>query len=204
MTFRTLKLAIVAASLATASLAALPAAAQTPDGPKPEAIDVVTLPGLGSATILSYKVRFVSADPATRNVVLETPAGKRWAVVAPPLVGDLRAFRNGQSLLIRKLPGVVTAIAKAGKEQPAVINEVVVNDGLPGLPEGFGLREVTIVAPVVATDPAAGTVSFPGPDGYLRTLKAANGKVLSDLQTLQQGTNAKFTFVEGLAINALQ
>ncbi|MBP2151314.1 hypothetical protein V5F63_13355 [Xanthobacter autotrophicus DSM 597] len=202
MTFRTLKLAIVAASLATASVfTALPAAAQ--DVPKPEAIDVVTLPGLGSATILSWKVRFVSANPATRTVVLETPAGKRWAVVAPPLVGDLSAFRNGQSLLIRKLPGVVTAIAKPAKNEPAeVLNEVVVNDGLPGLPEGFGLREVTIVAPVVATDPAAGTVSFPGPDGYLRVLRAANATVLSALPTLQQGTNAKFTYVEGLAINA--
>lgn len=202
MTFRTLKLAIVAASLATASVfTALPAAAQ--DVPKPEAIDVVTLPGLGSATILSWKVRFVSANPATRTVVLETPAGKRWAVVAPPLVGDLSAFRNGQSLLIRKLPGVVTAIAKPAKNEPAeVLNEVVVNDGLPGLPEGFGLREVTIVAPVVATDPAAGTVSFPGPDGYLRVLRAANATVLSALPTLQLGTNAKFTYVEGLAINA--
>lgn len=202
MTFRTLKLAVVAASLASASaFTVLPAAAQ--DVPKPEAVDVVTLPGLGSATILSWKVRFVSANPATRTVVLETPAGKRWAVVAPPLVGDLSAFRNGQSLLIRKLPGVVTAIAKPAKNEPAeVLNEVVVNDGLPGLPEGFGLREVTIVAPVVATDPAAGTVSFPGPDGYLRVLRAANATVLSALPTLQQGTNAKFTYVEGLAINA--
>ncbi len=202
MTFRTLTLAVVAASLASASaFTVLPAAAQ--DVPKPEAVDVVTLPGLGSATILSWKVRFVSANPATRTVVLETPAGKRWAVVAPPLVGDLSAFRNGQSLLIRKLPGVVTAIAKPAKNEPAeVLNEVVVNDGLPGLPEGFGLREVTIVAPVVATDPAAGTVSFPGPDGHLRVLRAANATVLSALPTLQPGTNAKFTYVEGLAINA--
>lgn len=201
MTFRTLKLAVIAASLA----AGLPAAAQAPDQPKPEAVDVVTLPGLGSATILTYKVRFVSADPATRAVVLETPAGKRWAVVAPPLVGDLSAFRNGQALVIRKLPGVVTTIAKPGKNQPAeVLNEVVVNDGLPGLPEGFGLREITLVAPIVSTDPAAGTVSFPGPDGYLRTLKAANAKVLADLQTLQAGSTAKLTYVEGLAINAVK
>lgn len=202
MPFRTLKLALVAASLAAASL---PAAAQAPDQPKPEAVDVVMLPGLGTATILTYKVRFVSADPATRSVVLETPAGKRWAVIAPPLVGDLTFFRNGQSLLIRKLPGVVTAIGKPAKNEPSeVLNEVVVNEGLPGLPEGFGLREVTLVAPVVATDPAAGTVSFPGPDGYLRTLKAANGTVLADLVKLQPGANVKFTFVEGLAINAVQ
>lgn len=196
---RMLQLAAVAACLAVT----VPAAAQSQ--PKPEAVDVVTLPGLGSATVLTYKVQFVSADPATRRVVLETPAGLRWAVIAPPLVGDLSYFRNGQSLLIRKLPGVVTAIAKPGKGEPAeVLNEVAVNEGLPGLPEGFGLREVTLIAPVVSVDPAAGTVSFPGPDGYLRTLKAANATVLASLQTLQTGAPAKFTFVEGLAINAVQ
>ncbi|MFG1377461.1 hypothetical protein [Xanthobacter autotrophicus] len=40
--------------------------------------------------------------------------------------------------------------------------------------------------------------------GYLRTLKAANATVLADLQTLQPGATVKFTYVEGLAINAVQ
>ena len=53
-------------------------------------------------------------------------------------------------------------------------------------------------------DAAAGTVSFPGPDGYLRTLKAGNGEVLASLQKLQPGAVAKLTYVEGLAINAVQ
>lgn len=199
MTLRKLHLAAVAACF----VAAAPASAQSV--PQPAAVDVVTLAGLGSATILTYKAQFVSADAATRRVVLEVPSGQRWAVIAPPLVGDLSYFRVGQNLVIRKLPGVVTAIGKVGKGQPTeVLNEVVVNEGLPGLPEGFGLREITIAAPVVSVDPAAGTVSFPGPDGYLRTLKAANATVLVDLQALQPGTTAKFTFVEGLAINAVQ
>lgn len=197
MTKRMLQLAAVAACLA----AAAPASAQ----PKPAAVDVVTLPGVGTASILSYKVRFVSADPATRRVVLETPSGERWAVIAPPLVGDLSYFRVGQGLLIRKLPGVVTAIGKPAKGKAGdVEDEVVVDAGLPGLPEGFGVREVSVVAPVVSVDPAAATVSFPGPDGYLRTLKAANGEVLANLQKVTPGTVAKITYVEGLAINAVQ
>ncbi|MFG1300754.1 hypothetical protein V5F49_13245 [Xanthobacter sp. V3C-3] len=197
MTKRMLQLAAVAACLA----AAAPASAQ----PKPAAVDVVTLPGVGTASILSYKVRFVSADPATRRVVLETPSGERWAVIAPPLVGDLSYFRVGQNLLIRKLPGVVTAVAKPDKGKSGdVLNEVVVDAGLPGLPEGFGVREITLAAPVVSVDAAAGTVSFPGPDGYLRTLKAGNGEVLASLQKLQPGAVAKLTYVEGLAINAVQ
>lgn len=199
MTLRKLHLVAIAACLA----AAAPASAQSV--PKPASVEVVTVAGLGSATILTYKAQFVSADPATRRVVLEVPSGERWAVIAPPLVGDLSSFRVGQNLVIRKLPGVVTAIGKVGKGQPTeVLNEVVVNEGLPGLPEGFGLREISIAAPVVSVDPAAGTVSFPGPDGYLRTLKAANAPVLVDLQALQPGTTVKFTYVEGLAINAVQ
>ena len=183
--------------------AAAPALAQSQ--PTPQAVDVVTLPGLGTATVLTYKVQFVSADPATRRVVLETPAGLRWAVVAPPLVGDLSYFRVGETLLIRKMPGVVTGIGKVTKGQPGeVLEEVVVDAGLPGAPEGFGAREVTMAAPVVSIDPAAGTVSFPGADGYLRTLKAANDAVLTALKTLKPGTVHKISYIEGLAINAMR
>lgn len=71
MTLRKLHLVAIAACLA----AAAPASAQSV--PKPASVEVVTVAGLGSATILTYKAQFVSADPATRRVVLEVPSGER-------------------------------------------------------------------------------------------------------------------------------
>lgn len=194
---------ISAAALAAILGAAAPALAQSQ--PTPASTEVVTIPGVGTANILSYKVQFVSANPATRQVVLETPAGLRWAVVAPPLVGDLTYFRNGETLLIRKLPGTVTAIGKAAKGQPGeVLKEAVIDAGPPGWPEGFGIREVTVVAPVVSTNPADGTVSFPGPDGYLRTLRVGNDAALSSLSMVQPGRPAEISYIEGLSINAMR
>lgn len=196
MTLRFLTVAAVLASLGAGAAHAQPQ-------PAPTAVNVVAIPGVGTATVLTYNVRFVSADPATRRVVLETPSGLRWAVVAPPLVGDLGYFRNGQDLIIRKLPGIVTALRKAERGNPGeVLNEVVVNAGLPGLPEGFGIREVTLTSILVAIDPAGGTLTFEGPDGAVRIVKASD-QALIDPQKVQAGDLAQITYLEGLAINAV-
>ena len=205
MTSRPLHALLLSTALATSLLAGVASPALAQPQPAPAAVDTYTVPDVGTVTVLTYKVQFVSADPATRQVVLETPAGARWAVIAPPLVGDLSYFRNGESLIIRKLPGVVTALTKAHRGKPGeVLKEVVVDAGLPGWPEGFGLREVVLTNPFVAINLAGGTVSFVGPDGDLRTLKAANAKVLEDLAKIQPGDLAQITYLEGLAINAVR
>ncbi|MEP9354968.1 hypothetical protein ABLE93_15370 [Xanthobacter sp. KR7-65] len=173
--------------------------------PVPAEVEQVVVAGFGQITIVTYKAQFVSADPATRRVVLEGPLGRRWAVIAPPLLGDLSAFRNGETLLIRVAPGIVTALGKAHQGKPGeVMSEVAVNDGLPGWPEGFGIREVTLTTIFVGIDPAAGTVTFEGPDGNVRVVRAANAQVLADLQKVNPGDLAQITYLEGLAINAIR
>ena len=173
--------------------------------PAPAEVDTVIVQGAGQVTVFTYKARFVSADPVTRRVVLEDPSGRRWAVVAPPLLGDLTFFRNGETLIIRVAPGVVTALGKARQGNPGeVMNEVALDAGLPGWPEGFGVREVTLTTIFVDVNKAAGTVTFEGPDGGVRTVRAANDKVLADLQQVQPGDLAQITYLEGLAVNAVR
>lgn len=185
--------------------ALLPAPASAQSRPQPAQVEQVVVPGFGQVTILTYRAQFVSADSATRRTVLEDPSGRRWAVIAPPLVGDLSLFRVGETLLIRVAPGIVTALGKAHQGRPGeVMAEVAVNDGLPGWPEGFGIREVTLTTIFVAVDPGAGTVTFEGPDGNVRVVRAANDRVLADLQKVQPGDLAQITYLEGLAINAIR
>lgn len=195
--------AMRAAILAAGLVLAVPAGAQAPQRPTPAEVNQVFVQGVGQVTVLTYKAQFVSADPATRRMVLETPAGRRWAVFAPALLGDLSAFRVGETLIIRVAPGEVVALGKAHQGRPGeVVKEVAVNAGLPGWPEGFGVREVTVTTIFVDVNRQAGTVTFEGLDGVVRTLKAANDKVLADLQQVRPGDLAQITYLEGLAVNA--
>lgn len=194
-----------AAALAAGLVQMTLGAAVAQSRPAPAEVDTVIVQGTGAITVLTYKAKFVSADPATRRVVLEDPSGRRWAVIAPPLLGDLTFFRNGETLIIRVAPGVVTAFGKAQQGKPGeVINEVVLDAGLPGWPEGFGVREVTLTTIFVDVNKAAGTVTFEGPEGGARTVRAANEKVLADLQQVQPGDLAQITYLEGLAVNAVR
>ncbi|MFG1301642.1 hypothetical protein V5F49_17795 [Xanthobacter sp. V3C-3] len=183
----------------------MPAVVAAQPRPTPAEVDQVLVQGVGQVTVLTYKAQFVSADPATRRMVLETPAGRRWAVVAPPLLGDLSYFRNGETLIIRVAPGEVLALGKAHQGRPGeVMKELAVNAGLPGWPEGFGVREVTVTTIFVDINKQAGTVTFEGLDGVVRTLKASNDKVLADLQQVQPGDLAQITYLEGLSVNAVR
>lgn len=171
--------------------------------PKPADVDVVTIAGVGTVTVLTYKVQFVSADPATRRVVLQMPNGNRWAVIAPPLVGDLSYFQVGQRLTIRVAPGVVSSLGKAKQGTPGeVIKEAALEAGLPGWPEDFGIREIIMTATLVGVDKAGGTITFEGPGGNVRTVRAANAKVLQDLQKVEPGDLARITFLEALSVDA--
>lgn len=171
--------------------------------PQPTAVEQTTIAGVGTVPVRVFQAQFVSADPATRRVVLELPNGRRWAVIAPLIVGDLSAFQNGQRLLIRVVPGVVTGLGKARQGTPGeVLSEVAINDGLPGWPEGFGVRAVTLTTIFVDINKQAGTVTFEGPEGGVRTMRAVDPKVLADLQQVEPGDLSQISYLEGIAINA--
>lgn len=195
----------LSAALLAGLVLCAPAGLKAQQRPAPVEVTQVFVQGIGQVNVLAYKAKFVSADPVTRRVVLEDPAGRRWAVVAPPLLGDLSLYRVGENLLIRVAPGVVTALGKAHQGRPGeVMAEVAINDGLPGWPEGFGIREVKLTSIFVGLDPAAGTVTFEGPDGNVRVVRAANDKVLADVQNVRPGDLAQITYIEGLAVNAMR
>ncbi|MFG1297508.1 hypothetical protein [Xanthobacter variabilis] len=198
-----MKSRLVAAALS--ALVVLGAGSAALAQPQPTSSEMVTIAGVGTVPVLVFQARFVSADPATRRMVLELPTGKRWAVTAPLILGDLEAYRNNERLLIRVVPGVVTALGKARQGTPGeVLSDVAINDGLPGWPEGFGIRAVTLTTIFVDVNKQAGTITFEGPDGGVRTLRAVDPKVLADLQQVQPGDLAQISYLEGISINAGQ
>lgn len=191
----------LAAGLAAASFGALPAFAQP--RPVPDAVTTIDVPNVGPMQVLTYKAQFVSADPATRRVVLQGSWGKRWSVLVPAMMGDVMSLANSRSLVIRVLPGTATYLGKATQGRPGeVFAEVALNAGLPGWPQDFGMREVTITTIMVNLDKANGTITFEGADGFLRTVKA-DPKVLADSQGVDIGDLCQIRYYEGITINAV-
>lgn len=194
---------VLGLGLALGVLAAGPLHAQ--DRPVPAQVSSITLPGVGPVQVFTYDARVVSVDPATRRVVLEGVTGKRWAVIAPPVLGDVSLLQNSEKLVIRVLPGVVTALGKARQGKPGeVMAEEVLEAGLPGWPEDFGVRRITLTTIFVGIDRTAGTVTFEGPDGLVRTLHSDSPKVLEDLKQIEPGDLSQITYLEGLTVNAAQ
>lgn len=171
--------------------------------PTPSAVATIDIPNVGPMTILTYNATFVSADPAARRVVLEGAWGKRWSVLVPAMMGDVLTMRNGQKVVVRVLPGVVTYLGKARQGTPgATFAEVALDAGLPGWPQDFGFREVTVTTILVDINKTAGTISFEGLDGIVRTVKAVDQKVLADLQQVELGDLCQIRYYEGVTINA--
>lgn len=169
--------------------------------PPPAETDVVILGDIGAVKVLTYPARFVSANLETREAVFESEDGKRWEIVVPPGVADLAAMQNSEKVTVRLLPAVVTNVAKAESGKPGeVMNQIVGNDGLPGLPDGFGLLSVTLTTPFISIEPDTGSVTFEGPDGHVRTMRAFDAKVLKTLKTMDPGDLAQITYMEAISI----
>ncbi|MGQ3673333.1 hypothetical protein ACT6QG_13175 [Xanthobacter sp. TB0136] len=167
----------------------------------PAETDVVEFPGRGAVEVLSYPAKFVSADVVTRHAIFEGANGKRWSVVIPAGVADLSALKNGENVTVRVLPAVVTALGKAHQGTPGeIIEQVAVNEGLPGLPEGYGLVSVTMTTIFVGVDKAAGTVTFEGLGGKVHTVRAFDEKVLEDLQKVEPGDLSQISYLEGISL----
>ncbi len=190
---------LATAALASLLLGTVPLAAQP--AVQPAQTDVVVFSNLGTVEVLDYPAEFVSADLNTREAIFESENGKRWEVVIPPGVADLAALQNSQKVTVRVMPTVLTALGKATQGTPGeVIEQVAVTDGLPGLPEGFGVNAVTMTTIFVGLDKTAGTVTFEGLGGKVHTVRAFDPKVLADLQKVEPGDLAKITYLQAIAL----
>ncbi len=186
-------------ALASLLLGATPLMAQP--AVQPAETDVVVFPGRGAVEVLSYPAKFVSADVETRLAVFEGANGKRWSVVIPVGVADLGALKNSENVVVRILPSVVTGLGKAQQGTPGeIIEQVAVNEGLPGLPDGYGLVSVTMTTIFVGVDKASGTVTFEGLGGKPHTVQAFDAKVLEDLQKVEPGDLAQVTYLQGISV----
>jgi len=153
-----MKMLTIAAAVSL-SLAALPLGAQTTGAV------VGSAPGMaGAAQTVKVTATITAIDKATRDVTLKGPEGNLATVTAGPEVKNFDNLKVGDQVDMQYIEALTLELKKGGG---LVVGRTEKADAVGAkkgeTPGGAVGRQVTIVADVVATDPAKQTITLKGP-----------------------------------------
>ena len=182
---------IKALTCVAVSLFAITTMAQTPAGRTSG-----TEPGKkGVAYTVNLAATVTAVDKATRDVTLKGPQGNEITVTAGPDVKNFDAIKVGDGVNVSYKQALIVELKKGGgmvvgrsESQGAMQMK---GQAVPGT---LG-RQVTIVADVVAVDPATQTVTLKGP-------KRTVDMVVSDPQQFQRiakGDQVEASYIQAFA-----
>jgi len=142
------------------------AAAASPAYAQSGGVVAGSAPGVVSAAkTVDITASIVSIDKATREVALKGPQGNVVAVTAGPQVTNFDKLKVGDSVKIKYVEAVAVSLKKGGGLVVGKTESAGAAGAKAGAtPAGVGGREVTIVADVVAVDPAKQMVTLKGPN----------------------------------------
>jgi len=153
------KLATFFAFVIAAALAA-PVAAQTGTAV------VGKGPGMaGAAQTVKVTATITAIDAKTRDITLKGPQGNEVTVTAGPEVKNFDKMKVGDQVNVEYIEALTLELKKGGGQIVARTETAGKVGAKPGeTPGGAAGRQVTIVADVVAVDPAKQTVTLKGPN----------------------------------------
>ena len=122
-------------------------------------------PGVaGAAQTVKATATITAIDPATREITLKGAQGREVTMTAGPEVKNFAQMKVGDTVNVEYLEALTLELKKGGKALVARTEESGAMKAKPGeKPGGMVGRQVTIVADVVAVDPATQTVTLRGP-----------------------------------------
>ena len=150
---------IVSMGLAIAVAVAGPVAAQT------GAVMTDSAPGKASvAQTVKLTATITAIDKATRDVTLKGPQGNEVTVTVGPDVKNFASMKVGDQVDAHYVEAVTLELKKGGGQKVERTEQTAVKGAKPGeQPAGIVGRQVTVVADVIAVDPAKQTVTLRGP-----------------------------------------
>jgi hypothetical protein len=150
---------IVSIGLAIAVAVAGPVTAQT------GAVVAGSAPGkAGVAQTVKLTATITAIDKATRDVTLKGPEGNEVTVTVGPDVKNFANMKVGDQVDAQYAEAVTLELKKGGGQKVERTEQTAVKGAKPGeQPAGVVGRQVTIVADVIAVDPAKQTVTLRGP-----------------------------------------
>ena len=173
--------------------------AQTPPAPAGAAV-VVSEPGkAGAARKVEISASVVGIDKATRTLTLKGPKGDVFDLVASEEVRNFDQIKAGDIVVARYAQALTLELKKSKVAAGAPVVREEAAKAKPGeRPAVAGARQVTVVADVVAVDPAASTITVKGPKGKVVTLDVANPE---QFKVVKKGDQIEATYTEALALS---
>ena len=167
--------------------------------PSPGGSPVITSsPGKVSAIATAEATATVTAvDKATRKITLKGPKGNNIDVVASDEVKNFDQIRVGDNVAVRYREALTLELKKTTGGVGAT-EAAVASRSAPGeRPGGFVGREVTVVAEVVAVDPAKSIISLKGPNNNVVDLKVKNP---DHFKVVKKGDQVEAVYTEAIAV----
>ena len=124
-----------------------------------------TAPGkAGVAEVVKLTATVTALDKATRDVTLKGPQGNELTLTAGPDVKNFDQIKVGDQVNVEFIQALTLELKKGGGLVVARTEQKGAVAAKPGeKPAAAAGRQVTIVADVIATDPAKQTITLKGP-----------------------------------------
>jgi hypothetical protein len=184
------------AVLLVALAAAIPVLAEEPAN---VTSSVKTEPGKGTATsVVTATATVQSIDPATREVVLKTADGKTHPIVAGDEVRNFDQIKVGDKVKVKYVESLTLELKKGGKALVGRSESASMDRASQGQkPGGVAMREVKVVADVVAVDTKKNTVSVKNDKGEVVDLHLNDP---AQVKLVKKGDQVEATYSEAMAI----
>lgn len=152
---------------------------------------------VAAAQTIKVTATITAIDKATRDVTLKGPQGDIAVVTAGPEVKNFDQLKVGDRVDLQYVEALAIELRKGGG---LVVGRTSSADGArakPGAAPGGAVgREVTIVADVVAVDPAHQAVTLRGPNRTV-TLRIADPE---QFKRIAKGDQVEAKYVQAIAI----
>jgi len=183
--------------LGVLAAACLPAAAQKPAATVEAG--VATAPGKGvAAQTVKTTATITAIDKATREVKLKRQDGKEVTMALGDEVRNFEQLKVGDKVHVEYSQALALELKKGGGGKPAAGTTETLKRAEPGQkPGGQAVREVTVLADVVAVDAKNKTVTLKGPAGNLVDLAVEDPQ---QLKNIKKGDQVHAVYSESLAI----
>ncbi len=156
-------------------------------------------PTVTRARVVTLTATVEAIDVAKRLVTLKGPRGNVVTVTVDERVKNLPQVQVGDQVTVKYYEALALRVLAPGEAASSPSATGAAATAAPGQkPAGVGAREVTVTVTIEAIDSKASTVTFKGPEGNSRTVKAQDPK---NLEKIKVGDKVEITYTEALGIS---